>query len=194
MRFLVPSRLSFSLVGTSEYICYPSSCNILEVITETTLALERQKNTAYIPPTLVKASISCSVSPDLLLCVPHCSASNIALHQARPMNSTTDIVGWAPEPRGRGTIGLLWSCFATLFLGTWTAIHPNLPGLKQKKISIFWRRIEYVVFCLVAPELTAFNATEAFGTAQQTRKELKAIVSIMLRKILNLTSLSMRST
>jgi hypothetical protein len=74
------------------------------------------------------------------------------------MNSTTNIVGWASEPDGRGTIGLLWGCFATIFLSTWNAIHPNLPGLKESKTEIFERRLSYVLGCLVAPELYAFSA------------------------------------
>lgn len=36
----------------------------------------------------------------------------------------------APEPRGRGTFGILFSCSATFFFCVWTAVHPNtIPGL-----------------------------------------------------------------
>jgi hypothetical protein len=54
----------------------------------------------------------------VLFFAPHYGASTITFDQIRPMNSTTDVMGWAPESRGRGTIPLLWSCFATVFLGT----------------------------------------------------------------------------
>jgi hypothetical protein len=90
------------------------------------------------------------------------------------MKPTTDVVGWAPEPRGRGTIGLLWSCFATIFLGTWTAIHPHLPGLKESKNSIFWRRVGYVVICLAVPEAATMNAIDDSFNVRQIRKELRA--------------------
>jgi hypothetical protein len=92
------------------------------------------------------------------------------------MNSTAGFVGWAPAPQGRGTIELLWSCSSTIFLGTWTAIHPNLPGLEESKSHIFWRRIGYVVWYLVAPELTAMYAISDFLAVRQIRKKLSAQV------------------
>jgi hypothetical protein len=94
------------------------------------------------------------------------------------MNSTTDIVGWAPEPRGRGTIGLLWSCFATIFLCTWNAIHPNLPGINESKTRIVGRRIFYVIVCLVAPELIAVMALNVLCNAMYIRKVTKAPATV----------------
>lgn len=35
----------------------------------------------------------------------------------------TDWVGFAPEPNGRGTFGIIWSCLPTIFLATWTPLH-----------------------------------------------------------------------
>lgn len=67
-------------------------------------------------------------------------------------NSTANIVSWAPNPNGRGTIDLLWTCFATIFLCTWSTIHPNLPALGEKESRIFLRRLGYVLLCIVAPE------------------------------------------
>ncbi|KAH7389384.1 hypothetical protein DE146DRAFT_161539 [Phaeosphaeria sp. MPI-PUGE-AT-0046c] len=70
-------------------------------------------------------------------------------------NSTTGIVSWARNPEGRGTIDLLWTCFATVFLCTWSAIHPNLPALDEKGSKIFYRRLGYVLGCIIAPECYA---------------------------------------
>jgi hypothetical protein len=94
------------------------------------------------------------------------------------MNSTTDIVGWAPEPRGRGTIGLLWSCFATIFLCTWNAIHPNLPGLNESKFSIVRRRIGYVLLCLLAPEIIALVALKTLEEAMYIKKRAEAQATV----------------
>jgi hypothetical protein len=94
------------------------------------------------------------------------------------MNSTTDIVGWAPEPRGRGTIGLLWSCFATIFLCTWNAIHPNLPALNESKFRIVGRRIGYVLLCLLAPEYATFMAMNDLADAMYIKKAAKAQVTV----------------
>jgi hypothetical protein len=90
------------------------------------------------------------------------------------MNSTTDIVGWASEPRGRGTVGLLWSCFATMFLCTWNAIHPNLPGLGASKSMTFLRRVGLLLLCLVAPEVFAINAFRRFVDAELMRTKVRS--------------------
>lgn len=82
------------------------------------------------------------------------------------MNSTTGIVGWTPEPQGRGTMGLLWSCFATIFLCTWSAVHPNVPVQGESNWIIFWRRIKHVTVCLVAPEIFALIAMWEFADAR----------------------------
>jgi hypothetical protein len=92
--------------------------------------------------------------------------------QPTSMNSTSHFVGWAPEPRGRGTLGLLWSCFATLFLCTWSAIHPNLPGLNDSQAAILWRKIRYVVLCLIAPELVAWSAIQHLWWARNVKRQV----------------------
>jgi hypothetical protein len=93
--------------------------------------------------------------------------------QTASMNSTMNIVSWAAEPEGRGTVGLLWSCFATVFLSTWNALHPNLPGLRESNCAILRRRVAYVMGCLVAPEIYAFSALAEVVSATR----LKARVS-----------------
>jgi hypothetical protein len=105
---------------------------------------------------------------------------NNTLKLTTSMNSTTDIVGWTPEPRGRGTIGLLWSCFATIFLCTWNAIHPNLPALNESKFRVVGRRIGYVIICLLAPEFVALLALENLADAIYIRKEAKAQDAVSL--------------
>jgi hypothetical protein len=93
--------------------------------------------------------------------------SRFILQISVSMNSTTEIVGWAPEPRGRGTVGLLWGCFATMFLCTWNAIHLNLPGLKDSKLRIILRRVGLFLLCLVAPEMFAIIALTHFLDVQR---------------------------
>jgi hypothetical protein len=92
-----------------------------------------------------------------------------SLEQFLSMNSTSDIVGWVPEPNVRGTVGLLWSCLATVVLCTWSAIHPNLPGTNDSKWMTLRRRIGYVILCLVAPELCVCNALDELLQAGKTR-------------------------
>lgn len=84
-------------------------------------------------------------------------------------NNTTSPVGWVPEPQGRGTIGLLWSCFATIFLCTWNAIHPNLPGKRDSKFRVFRRRFEYFIGCLITPEWFTWLALDEHSMARRVQ-------------------------
>ncbi|KAH7094830.1 hypothetical protein FB567DRAFT_586182 [Paraphoma chrysanthemicola] len=90
------------------------------------------------------------------------------------MNPTNSTVGWTSEPNGRGTMGLLWSCFATTFLCTWSAIHPNLPGLADSEWRIFWRRAGYFGLCLLAPELVVLCALDEFIDAKEIQSQSPA--------------------
>ncbi|KAF2833866.1 hypothetical protein CC86DRAFT_462124 [Ophiobolus disseminans] len=87
------------------------------------------------------------------------------------MTSTPDLVSWTAEPHGRGTMGLLWSCFATIFLCTWSAIHPNLPGVNESQVRTFWRRISHVVGCLVAPEYYGLDALLSLAGARTVQAQ-----------------------
>ncbi|PSN70980.1 hypothetical protein BS50DRAFT_545993 [Corynespora cassiicola Philippines] len=88
------------------------------------------------------------------------------------MNATADKVGFVPEPNGRGTIGLLWSCFATIFLCTWSAIHPNLPAIDDSPSRIFWRKVGYMLLAVIAPEYVAFCAFIEYSDARVFKKKV----------------------
>lgn len=66
-----------------------------------------------------------------------------------------------PEPIGRGTWSLLYSCVFTLALCVWTAVHPNIPAQdegKWRRTHIFGRRLKWVVIALFAPEVILYIA------------------------------------
>ncbi|KAF1957490.1 hypothetical protein CC80DRAFT_560836 [Byssothecium circinans] len=69
------------------------------------------------------------------------------------LNATDQTVGWTAEPEGRGTLGLLWSCFATIFLCTWSAIHPDLPALEGSKRKTFVNKLGLMLLGVISPEL-----------------------------------------
>jgi len=81
-------------------------------------------------------------------------------------NSTIPVVAWAPEPQTRGTIGLLWSCLVTIFLCTWSAVHPNLPAATDSPYRILWRRVRYLLGALLAPEMLAIIALDSLQRAK----------------------------
>lgn len=81
-------------------------------------------------------------------------------------SSTTHTKGWASEPPGRGTFGLLSSCFATVILCTWNAVHLDVPAQTLGKWRLFWRRIFQCLLCLSAPEYTVSVALNELREAR----------------------------
>lgn len=59
-------------------------------------------------------------------------------------NATNTEPMFRPEPTGRGTVGLVTTCFATYFLCVWTAVHPNIIA----KPSV-WRTSVYKITMMV---------------------------------------------
>jgi hypothetical protein len=86
------------------------------------------------------------------------------------MNSTNGTVGWAPEPAGRGTMGLLWSCFATIFICTWSATHSDYnPSSGFTKLT---DRLGDVVMGLIAPEWTTYMALCEFEAVRRLKHKV----------------------
>lgn len=96
------------------------------------------------------------------------------------MNSTTETVGWVGEPDGRGTIGLIWSCFATIFLCTWSAVHPELPGLDDTSWKIFGRKLSYMALAIIAPEYSTANA---YANLQHIKHIAHKVCEQFMRKV-----------
>jgi hypothetical protein len=88
------------------------------------------------------------------------------------MNSTTDTVGWAAEPQGRGTLGLLISCGATVFLCTYSAVHHNLPTLNELPWKILRRKVWYMICCIGAPEWFALLALLERSEVRELRERV----------------------
>ncbi|KAJ8597170.1 hypothetical protein M405DRAFT_871039 [Rhizopogon salebrosus TDB-379] len=64
----------------------------------------------------------------------------------------------------RTLFDIIWSCAATLFVCTWTAVHPNIPGVDEGKVAITCRRLFIMVMALFAPELIiAWAARQMFS-------------------------------
>ncbi|KAG1895025.1 uncharacterized protein F5891DRAFT_960705 [Suillus fuscotomentosus] len=109
-----------------------------------------------------------SASILLLLCIPFVCA-------LPPLNctstSTLDVTGSPSSSHTRTLWDIIWSCIATLFACTWTAIHPNIPGMDEGRMTIFFRRLFIMVLALIAPELMVTWATIQFLSALDTFKE-----------------------
>ncbi|KAG0702579.1 hypothetical protein DFH29DRAFT_804798 [Suillus ampliporus] len=70
---------------------------------------------------------------------------------------------------------IVWSCAATLFACTWTAVHPNIPGIDEKKFPVACRRLFIMVMALIAPELMITWATRQFLSAQKAARDFNKL-------------------
>ncbi|KAG2136379.1 uncharacterized protein EDB93DRAFT_788549 [Suillus bovinus] len=114
-----------------------------------------------------------SAAIPLLLCIPFVCALP-PFNSTSTTTSTLDVTG-SPHIRYTRTLwDIIWSCALTLFTCTWTAIHPNIPGMDEGRIIIFFRRLFIMVLALIAPELMVTWAAIQFLSARDTAKTFRA--------------------
>ena len=61
--------------------------------------------------------------------------------------------GWTPQPEGRGTIDIIWSCAITMSLCSWSIICMNMPGSKESKYIVLWRKLALSSLGVACPEV-----------------------------------------
>ena len=74
---------------------------------------------------------------------------------ARSDGSSVVVVkqGWTPQPDGRGTLDILWSCGFTMFLCSWSILCLNTPGPHETKLKVLWRKLAMTTLGILCPEL-----------------------------------------
>jgi len=85
---------------------------------------------------------------------------------------------WQPEPRGRGTYGLVSSCVLTMVLCIWTAVHLNLPKQRKRDDKSNMtpqtvRKVGWLLMGLFAPELVVWTAFEQHREARAVYHSVK---------------------
>ncbi|KAG2755144.1 hypothetical protein P692DRAFT_20719093 [Suillus brevipes Sb2] len=104
----------------------------------------------------------------ILFCVPLVCASLQSLNDTCVY--TLDDSNSASSNNTRTLWDILLSCGWTLFACTWTAVHPNIPGMNEGKVAITSRRLFIMVMALIAPELMITWATRQFFSARAAAK------------------------
>jgi hypothetical protein len=79
----------------------------------------------------------------------------------------TQTVGFVREDNQRDTISLLLSCFATLGLCIYSAVHLNIPRKGDRTFQILMREFRWCVIGLFAPELILYAAWRQLASARQ---------------------------
>lgn len=75
------------------------------------------------------------------------------------------VYGWVPEPQGRGTWSILWSCLSTIFICTWSALHLNVPK-HHGRWYLFFRKIKWMLIAAAAPEVILAMSAQYFFAAR----------------------------
>jgi hypothetical protein len=104
----------------------------------------------------------------LLFHIPFVCSSPLSLNETSV--TTLDISDSSSCSNTRSLWDIIWSCAATLFACTWTAIHPNIPGMNEGKSAVFSCRLGIMTMALIAPELMITWATVQFLSARDTTK------------------------
>ena len=90
---------------------------------------------------------------------------------------------WVADADNRGTWNLLYSCVFTLALCVWTAIHLNVPAAGESRQRQFFRKAQWVIAAIFAPELAVFTAWQQWSWARQIRDELQASMANAKKKV-----------
>ncbi|KAI0057724.1 hypothetical protein BV25DRAFT_1830794 [Artomyces pyxidatus] len=75
---------------------------------------------------------------------------------------------------GRTLYNIIWSSLATIFACVWTAVHRNIAGPSQGRLSRFLDMFGVVVASLLTPEWVLAGAFRQYLNARSLSKELEA--------------------
>ncbi|KAK0487614.1 hypothetical protein IW261DRAFT_1558667 [Armillaria novae-zelandiae] len=108
----------------------------------------------------------------LLLHIQHVFGTSTILDTEPGANETpTPTVSCSPS---RSRWNIIVVCLTTIYLSTWTAIHPNVPGdrlttRKRAWFYLFLRRLGLMVMAILLPEVTVAWAAAQFSDAWNLR-------------------------
>lgn len=105
----------------------------------------------------------------LLLLQRACPTSALSFGKA---DEVTETVGFVREDNQRDTISLLLSCFATLALCVYSAVHLNVPRKRERHLKVLFREFKWCVIGLFAPELILYTAWRQLASARQLCLEI----------------------
>lgn len=87
------------------------------------------------------------------------------------MDATT-LHGWVPEPDGRGTWSILWSCLVTIFICIWSALHLNVPKPRHSSSSLIVRKVMWSLAAATVPEYILWTSANDYFRARKTLRYL----------------------
>ncbi|KKP05798.1 hypothetical protein THAR02_02082 [Trichoderma harzianum] len=77
---------------------------------------------------------------------------------------------WVGAPNIRGTWDIVWTCFATIFVCTYTLLCLNLPAPSDSALVLIRRRVLWMVLAIIGPEIVLSYAAGQWSRAKQAVK------------------------
>lgn len=93
----------------------------------------------------------------------------------RPEHINNTFVGFVPNPDGRGTLSLLFSCLLTLTLCVWSAIHLDLPQHDETDIEYTYKYLKWSALGIFGPELVIWAAWRQFISARALTEFIRKV-------------------
>ena len=82
---------------------------------------------------------------------------------------------WVPEPKQRGTFGIISLCLSTMIICIWSTLHFNIPIKRYTATRRFFIQVSWMFIALLAPEVLLFLAiNERINAGILLRKVLKS--------------------
>lgn len=82
---------------------------------------------------------------------------------------------WVPEPDGRGTWKILYSCVFTLSLCVFTAMHLNVGPSGQTTLKWWRHKCKWVLVAILSPEIVLYSAGKQWFSASRLCKKLNSL-------------------
>jgi hypothetical protein len=117
----------------------------------------------------------------LLLCFaisPTTATSHLEISSRLNNHSTSSTPSpsqdWVSAPNQRGSIEIIWSCLATIFLCAWFSLCLNIPAATESRQHVFREKILMASLTVLGPE---FLFLIALGQWQSARQSVQAFHS-----------------
>ena len=81
--------------------------------------------------------------------------------------------GWVGQPNYRGTIDIVWTSLATIFVSTFVMLCLNVPSLGEPWWSISYRRILWMGVSIAGPEFVLTAAAGQWAAAKRSVLDFK---------------------
>ena len=78
---------------------------------------------------------------------------------------------------------ILWSCLATILACSWVSVHPNIPSLNESSWRTFLRRLEFMFWAVMGPELIITWAFRQWTSGRRLEKLYKGELSSLIHSI-----------